>query len=314
VQAFFSDHFALPLPAGHRFPMHKYRLLRERVAAELPFVRLCEPEAAPDGVLALAHAPDYIERLSRGRLSAAEVRAIGFPWSEQMVERSRRSTGATIGACRAALREGVAVNLAGGTHHASAQRGEGFCCFNDAAVAARLMQAERRAARVAIIDLDVHQGNGTAAILGGDDSVFTLSVHGEHNFPFRKVAGHLDVALADGTDDATYLDALDRALDALDARFRADLLIYLAGADVYHADRLGRLALTAAGIAERDRRVFDYARRRGLPIAVAMAGGYCPRIDEIVQIHFNTVEAAARLFSPSPAAPDSARSVTGNHR
>lgn len=314
MQAFYSDHFALPLPPGHRFPMHKYRLLRERVAAELPFVRLCEPDAAPDGVLALAHAPDYIERLSRGRLSAAEVRAIGFPWSEQMVERSRRSTGATIGACRAALREGVAVNLAGGTHHASAQRGEGFCCFNDAAVAARLMQAERRAARVAIIDLDVHQGNGTAAILGGDDSVFTLSVHGEHNFPFRKVAGHLDVALPDGTDDATYLDALDRALDALDARFRADLLIYLAGADVYHADRLGRLALTAAGISERDRRVFDYARRRGLPIAVAMAGGYCPRIDEIVAIHFNTVEAAARLFSQSPTAPDSAPSLTGIHR
>lgn len=296
MKAFFSDRFVLPLPRGHRFPMDKYRLLRERVAAELPSVRLCEPEAVANGELALAHTPGYIERFTSGQLSAAEVRAIGFPWSEQMVERSRRSTGATIGACRAALAEGVAVNLAGGTHHASADRGEGFCCFNDAAVAARLMQAERRAARVAIVDLDVHQGNGTAAILGRDDSVFTLSVHGERNYPFRKVPGHLDVALPDGTGDAAYLDALEGALDALDARFRADLVIYLAGADVYHADRLGRLALTPAGIAERDARVFEHARRRGIPIAVAMAGGYCADIEDIVGIHFGTVAAAARLW------------------
>ncbi len=296
MKAFFSDRFVLPLPRGHRFPMDKYRLLRERVAAELPSVRLCEPEAVANGQLALAHTPGYIERFTSGQLSAAEVRAIGFPWSEQMVERSRRSTGATIGACRAALAEGVAVNLAGGTHHASADRGEGFCCFNDAAVAARLMQAERRAARVAIVDLDVHQGNGTAAILGRDDSVFTLSVHGERNYPFRKVPGHLDVALPDGTGDAAYLDALEGALDALDARFRADLVIYLAGADVYHADRLGRLALTPAGIAERDARVFEHARRRGIPIAVAMAGGYCADIEDIVGIHFGTVAAAARLW------------------
>ncbi len=300
MKAFYSDRFVLPLPQGHRFPMDKYRLLRERVAAELPSVRLHEPEAVADGELALAHSPDYIERFAHGRLSAAEVRAIGFPWSEQMVERSRRSTGATIGACRAALAEGVAVNLAGGTHHASADRGEGFCCFNDAAVAARLMQAERLAARVAIIDLDVHQGNGTAAILGRDDSVFTLSLHGEHNYPFRKVAGHLDVALPDHTGDAAYLAALEAALAVLDVRFRADLLIYLAGADVFHGDRLGRLALTAAGIVERDALVFAYARRRGLPIAVAMAGGYCTNVDDIVGIHFNTVAAAARLW-PGPA-------------
>jgi acetoin utilization deacetylase AcuC-like enzyme len=304
MNAFYSDRFVLPLPLGHRFPMDKYRLLRERVAAELPSVRLNEPEAVADGELALAHAPDYIDRISNGRLSAAEVRAIGFPWSEQMVQRSRRSTGATIAACRAALAEGVAVNLAGGTHHASADRGEGFCCFNDAAVAARLMQAERRAARIAIIDLDVHQGNGTAAILGRDDSVFTLSLHGEHNYPFRKVPGHLDVSLPDGTSDAEYLAALEGALAVLDTRFRADLLIYLAGADVFHADRLGRLALTAAGIAERDARVFEYARRRGLPIAVAMAGGYCTDIDQIVGIHFATVAAAARLWSaPTGAWP-----------
>ena len=293
MQAFFSDHFELPLPEGHRFPMRKYRMLRERVAAELPGVVLSEPEPASDGVLALAHSPAYVDRLSRGALSPAELRAIGFPWSVQMVERSRRSTGATIAACRSAVRDGVAVNLAGGTHHASADRGEGFCCFNDAAVAARLMQAERRARRVAIIDLDVHQGNGTAAILGRDETAFTLSIHGENNFPFRKVAGHLDVALPDGTGDTVYLEALEAALARLERRFSADLLIYLAGADVFEGDRLGRLALTRNGIAERDARVFGFARRLGVPIAVAMAGGYCPRIEDVVDIHFGTVACAA---------------------
>jgi acetoin utilization deacetylase AcuC-like enzyme len=244
--------------------------------------------------LALAHTPDWIERLSIGRLSAAEQRAIGFPWSPQMVERSRRSVGATVAACRAALDDGAAANLAGGTHHAYADRGEGFCCFNDAAVAARLMQAERRARRVAIVDLDVHQGNGTASILARDDSVFTLSMHGEHNYPFRKESGgDLDIGLPDGTGDAAYLDALDRALGTLAARFHADLLIFVAGADVYSGDRLGRLSLTRSGIAERDRRVFAFARRAGLPVAVAMGGGYCPRIEEIVDIHFATISIAA---------------------
>jgi len=296
MHAYFSDHFVLPLPDGHRFPMRKYRLLRDRVATELPAVRLREPEPASDGVLALAHRPDYVERLTRGTLEPQAMRAIGFPWSVEMVERARRSTGATIAACRAALAEGIAVNLAGGTHHASADRGEGFCCFNDAAVAARLMQAERRAARVAIVDLDVHQGNGTAAILAGDPSVFTLSLHGENNYPFRKVPGDLDIALPDGTGDDDYLAALEEALAELERRFDPHLLIYLAGADVYAGDRLGRLALTQAGIARRDRLVFDYAQSRRLPVAVAMAGGYCPRIEEIVQVHLGTVAAALAVY------------------
>jgi acetoin utilization deacetylase AcuC-like enzyme len=293
VKAFYSDRFVLPLPDGHRFPMAKYRLLRERIAAELSGVALAEPPPASDGVLALAHTPDWIERLSLGRLTALEQRAIGFPWSEAMVERSRRSVGATIAACRAAIDDGASANLAGGTHHAGSDRGEGFCCLNDVAVAARLMQAERRAQRVAIVDLDVHQGNGTAQILRHDPSVFTLSIHGARNFPFRnRCDGDLDVDLPDGTGDEAYLEALDGALATLAARFEPDFLIFLAGADVYEGDRLGRLSLSIPGIAERDRRVFAFARARGLPVAVAMGGGYCPDIDRIVDIHAGTVREA----------------------
>jgi acetoin utilization deacetylase AcuC-like enzyme len=297
--AFYCDRFVLPLPEGHRFPMAKYRKLRERVVAELPNVRLTEPEAATDGELALAHTPDYIERVSMGRLTSAEMRTIGFPWSPAMVERSRRSTGATIGACRAALIDGVAVNLAGGTHHAHADQGQGYCVFNDAAVSARLMQAEaarggRKGAglRVAIIDLDVHQGNGTATIVQHDPSIYTLSLHGATNFPFRKAISRLDVHLPDGTGDDAYLDALDTALARLQSEFDAQLLIYLAGADAHEGDRLGKLGLTTAGMAARDARVFAFAAKRQLPIAVAMAGGYGRDIDVTVEVHLNTVRAA----------------------
>jgi acetoin utilization deacetylase AcuC-like enzyme len=312
VKAFYSDRFVLPLPDGHRFPMAKYRLLRERIEGELPGVSLHEPQAATDGVLALAHAPDWIERLTLGRLSEPEQRAIGFPWSPAMVERSRRSVGATIAACRAAIEDGAAANLAGGTHHAGAARGEGFCCLNDVAVAARLMQAERRARRVAIVDLDVHQGNGTAEILRRDPSVFTLSIHGARNFPFRhRCDGDLDVDLPDGTGDEAYLDALDAALRALAGRFEPDFLIFLAGADPFEGDRLGRLSLSVAGLAERDRRVFAFARERGLPVAVVMGGGYCPEVERVVEIHFATVREAlahagaglGRGGPPSSAAP-----------
>ncbi|MFZ4760827.1 MAG: histone deacetylase [Burkholderiaceae bacterium] len=293
MKAFYSDRFVLPLPDGHRFPMTKYRLLRERIERDLPQVTLLEPEPATDGVLALGHTPDWIERLSLGRLTPLEQRQIGFPWSPAMVERSRRSVGATLAACRAALQDGAAANLAGGTHHAGPDRGEGFCCFNDVAVAARLMQAERRARRVAIIDLDVHQGNGTAEILRNDPSVFTLSIHGARNFPFRyRCEGDLDVDLPDDTPDDAYLDALDAALAALAARFEPDFLIFLAGADVYQGDRLGRLALSIPGIAERDRRVFEWARVRGVPVAVAMGGGYCTEVERIVDIHFGTIREA----------------------
>ncbi len=275
--------------------MQKYRMLREALARTLPETEFLEAAAATDGVLALAHHPQYIHRVINGALSDQEQKAIGFPWSVEMVERSRRSAGATIAACRAAIEERVAVNLAGGTHHAQADMGEGFCVFNDAAIAARLMQAERRVARVAIIDLDVHQGNGTAAILAKDDSVFTLSMHGAHNYPFTKSVSDLDVALADGTDDANYLQALQKALLQLFARFAPQLIIYLAGVDPHEGDRLGRLNLTMEGLAARDRMVMHAARERNLPVAIAMAGGYGKNIDVTVAAHLQTICIAAEF-------------------
>jgi acetoin utilization deacetylase AcuC-like enzyme len=294
LKAFYSDHFVLPLPDGHRFPMQKYRLVREGVEKAVQGIEVHEAPFTTDGVLALAHHPDYIQRVCRGTLSPAEQKAIGFPWTPQMVERSRRSAGATIAACRAAMEQGIAANLAGGTHHAHAERGEGFCVFNDAAIAARLMQAERRVKRVAIVDLDVHQGNGTASILARDESVFTLSLHGEHNFPFKKETSDLDMALPDGTDDSSYLRALRDALAELFRRFSPQLIIYLAGADPHEGDRLGRLSLTMDGLAERDAIVLGEARQRGIPVAVTMAGGYGKNIQDTVAVHVQTIAIATR--------------------
>lgn len=297
MQIFYSDTFVLPLPAGHRFPMRKYALLRERVAAAgiVPPERMQIPAPASDEQLGRAHTAEYVRRVQQGELTPQEVRRIGFPWSPAMVERSRRSAGATIAACRAALREGSAANLAGGTHHAYADHGEGYCVFNDSAVAARAMQAESRARRVVIIDCDVHQGNGTAAIAAGDDTIYTFSIHGAKNFPFHKEQSDLDIALEDGTGDAAYLDALDRGLGQAIEQSRADLAINLAGADPFYDDMLGRLKLTKAGLAERDRMVLAYCRDAGLPVAIAMAGGYARNVEDTADIHFTTVELAAEL-------------------
>lgn len=302
MQAFYADQFVLPLPPGHRFPMPKYRLLRERLEG-LAGLEMRQAPAASDGELALAHTPEYVSAVSDGTLSEAQQREIGFPWSEAMVARARRSVGATIAAARAALADGVATNLAGGTHHASADKGAGYCVFNDVAVAARLMQAEWHRARhasllrVAVIDLDVHQGNGTAAIFADDTTVFTLSMHGAKNFPFRKEPSDLDIELPDGCGDAEYLEALDAALAELWRRHEhapPGLIFYLAGADPHEGDRLGRLKLTTAGLAERDRRVLAAARERRIPIAMAMAGGYGRVIEDTVEVQFNTiVEAVA---------------------
>jgi acetoin utilization deacetylase AcuC-like enzyme len=311
MQVFHSDHFVLPLPDGHRFPMQKYRLLREAAESE-PGLRLQEAPAATDGELALAHTPDYVTSVAEGTLSAAAQREIGFPWTPRMVERSRRSVGATIAAARAALADGIAANLAGGTHHASADKGGGYCVFNDVAVAARLMQAEwhrhhRALLRIAVIDLDVHQGNGTAAIFRDDPTVFTLSLHGERNFPFRKEASDLDVALPDGCRDAEYLAALDAALDELwrrHAQGAPGLVFYLAGADPHEGDRLGRLKLTSAGLAERDRRVFRATRERRIPVAISMAGGYGREIADTVAVQLATLrEALASREQWNNAAP-----------
>ncbi len=297
MRAFYSGQFVLPLPPGHRFPMGRYAMLRECMAHDLPAVQMLEAPRASDGELALAHTPQWIAAISDGSVSAEAMREIGFPWSGAMVERSRRSTGATIAACRGALAEGVAANMAGGTHHASAGKGGGFCVFNDAAVAARLMQAEqgrkmRTPLLVAVIDLDVHQGNGTASIFRGDTSVFTLSMHGQKNFPFRKEASDLDVDLPDGCGDAAYLEALETALDELDRRFRPGLVIYLAGADPFERDRLGRLKLSFDGLEARDRRVFDWAWQRRIPLAFAMAGGYASDIADTVRIQMATFRVA----------------------
>ncbi|HEY0824605.1 MAG TPA: histone deacetylase [Ramlibacter sp.] len=298
VQVFYTDQFVLPLPPGHRFPMGKYRLLRDRLAAEVPEVRLMPAPPASDGELALVHTPAYIQAIGEGSVDPQVMREIGFPWSTAMAERARRSVGATISACRVAFAEGVAANIAGGTHHAYPDKGGGFCVFNDAAVAARLMQAERartsrRPLRVAIVDLDVHQGNGTARVFRDDPTVFTLSLHGQKNFPFRKEAGDLDVDLPDGTGDDAYLQALELALEELADRFDPGLVIYLAGADPHEGDRLGRLKLTWDGLEARDRRVFDWAWQRGLPLAFAMAGGYGHRLEDTVQVQVNTFRVAA---------------------
>jgi acetoin utilization deacetylase AcuC-like enzyme len=298
MQVFYTDQFVLPLPPGHRFPMGKYRLLRDRLAAEVPDARLVPAPRATDGELALVHTPGYIQAIADGSVDPKVMREIGFPWSSAMAERARHSVGATISACRAAFAEGVAANIAGGTHHAYPDRGGGFCVFNDAAVAARLMQAERARGsrpplRVAIVDLDVHQGNGTARIFRDDPTVFTLSLHGQKNFPFRKEASDLDVALPDGTGDDAYLQALERALEELAQRFDPGLVIYLAGADPHEGDRLGRLKLTWDGLEARDRRVFDWAWQRGVPLAFAMAGGYGHRLEDTVQVQVNTFQVAA---------------------
>ncbi len=299
MRAFYSDQFVLALPAGHRFPMAKYALLREQLVREMPEIELLEAKPVSNGELALVHTPAYIQSVVEGTLSNAAQREIGFPWTPSMVERSRRSAGATVMAARCSLfaGEGVAANLAGGTHHAYAHRGSGFCVFNDAAVAARLMQAEWARShvqplRVAIVDLDVHQGNGTAHIFADDPHVFTLSLHGARNFPFAKERSDLDVELPDGCCDDAYLEALDLALDRLDAQFQPGLLIYLAGADPHERDRLGRLSLSFDGLEARDRRVFDWAFQRRVPLAFAMAGGYGRVLEDTVQVQVNTYRVA----------------------
>ena len=294
MKAFYSDQFVLPLPEGHRFPMQKYALLRERIMEAGLFQdgELCVPPAARDEDLLLVHTPDYVHRVQTGALTAQEIRRIGFPWSPQMVERSRRSVGATIEASRAALADGLAANLAGGTHHAYPDHGEGFCVFNDVAVAARVMQHEGLARRILIIDTDVHQGNGTAAIFAGDDSVFTFSIHGAKNYPFHKERSSLDIELPDGSGDEVFLEALRTGLNqALDAA-RADLAFYIAGGDPFCEDRLGRLSVSRDALAERDWMVFGRCRDARLPVVTVMGGGYARSVEDTVAIHLHTIRAA----------------------
>jgi acetoin utilization deacetylase AcuC-like enzyme len=307
MKVFYSDHFLVPLPQNHRFPMPKYARLRQRVLESgLIASQDWQPsEAASDEQLMRVHEPEYLEKLVRGSLSDKEMRRIGFPWSAELVERSRRSVGGTIGACRAALLDEYAANLAGGTHHAYPDHGEGFCVFNDVAVAARAMQAESRANRVVILDLDVHQGNGTAAVFAQDSSVYTLSVHGAKNFPFHKEVSDLDIPLPDGCQDEQFLQAVRSGVERAVEQARADLAIYIAGADPYSNDQLGRLKVTKAGLAERDKIVLHACRKAILPVAIVMGGGYAKDIAETVEIHLQTIRIAVEMGKKgeTPARP-----------
>jgi acetoin utilization deacetylase AcuC-like enzyme len=298
LKVFYSDHFVLPLPERHRFPMVKYSMLRERVSASgvCGPGEMIVPRPVSDKEILRSHDRGYLRRVVSGMLTEKEMRRIGFSWSERMVERSRRASGGTLGACHAALEDGFAANLAGGTHHAFGDRGEGYCVLNDSAIAARAVQAEGLVERVVVVDTDVHQGNGTAAILGGDPSVFTFSIHGAKNFPFHKERSDLDVALPDGADDTEFLGALEEGLErALDSS-GAGLAIYLAGADPFEDDRLGRLCVSKEGLAERDRLVIESCRERGIPVAVTMAGGYARDVEDTVDIHYRSIERAATLL------------------
>ncbi len=296
MRAYYSDVFELPLPDGHRFPVDKYRRLRLRVAtfADALGIRLVEAPAARMSELALTHTDEYLRKVRQGQLTALEQRRIGFPWSEAMVRRCRHSAGGTLAAASAALDDGVGVHLAGGTHHALADAGQGFCVFNDVAVATRVLMAQGRMRRAVAIDCDVHQGNGTAALFAGDDRLFTFSMHGDRNYPFRKCEGDLDIALADGTEDEAYLSTLRAVVGDQLPLDGADCVFYLAGADPYVDDRFGRLALTKAGLAARDQIVLEACRRRQIPLVIVMAGGYAANLEDIVEIHAKTVELAAK--------------------
>ena len=290
-----SARYTIPLPAGHRFPIAKYTLLRDAVVASglVSANMLHEPARASVEALRLVHTERYVNALIAGSLSRDEQRRIGLPWSESLVERSFRAVGGTCEAAQAALDQGVTMNLAGGTHHAFPDHGEGFCVFNDVAVAIRSLQRDGRIRRAAVVDLDVHQGNGTHAVFAGDASVFTFSMHGGRNYPFHKVPGSLDVGLADGTGDDAYLDALAGALPRVIAAAAPDLVIYLAGSDPHEGDRLGRLCLTFDGLARRDAMVLDACREVGIPVAITIAGGYGRDINDSVRVHLNTVRVAA---------------------
>jgi acetoin utilization deacetylase AcuC-like enzyme len=298
MRAWSSSRFTIDLPSGHRFPIAKYAMIREGVVASGAIARgdVHEPDRADRWTLDLVHARAYVDGIMDGTISPAETRRLGFPWSEQLRERSLRTARGTIEAARDALDRGAGVNLAGGTHHAFSAHGEGFCVFNDVAVAVRLLQREGRVRRVVVLDLDVHQGNGTAAIFADDPDVFTFSMHGAKNFPFHKERSSLDLELQDGTDDPSYLSLLTAHLDGVLEAAHPDIAFYLAGADPYRGDRFGRLTLSFDGLRDRDALVLDACSRRGIPIVLTMAGGYAQVLDDIVTIHCNTVAELRRAY------------------
>ncbi len=297
MKIFYCDTLSFPLREGQDFLVSKYRLLREAIVAAgwAGTEGLLDPPEATLEELVRVHDPDYVRRLLQGNLSAEELREVGIPWSPAIIERARRTAGATIETCRWALREGMALHLGGGTHHAFRDRAKGFCWLNDCAIAARAMRAEGRVCRTLILDCDVHQGDGTAAIFCQDPEVFTFSLHGCRSYPYHREASDLDIDLPGGTGDRAYIAALEEGLNAVLERFLPDLVIYLAGADVYRNDRFGCLALSPAGIARRDRTVFSTFAALDIPVAVTLAGGYARRIEDAVAIHLRTVQIARKF-------------------
>ena len=296
--ALYSDRYVIELPPHHTFPIQKYRLVREGLLADGTLLPgdLLEPDLAHPRDVRLVHTAEYWERLTAGTLEPAAIRRIGLPWSESLVRRSRASVQGTLVAARIATREGIGINLAGGTHHAFADRGEGYCVLNDIAIAIRVLQRDAWMQRVAIVDCDVHQGNGTAAIFAGESDVFTFSMHGARNYPLVKVPGSLDIGLPDGTGDEEYLRALEPVIPRILTEFRPGLVFYLAGADPHERDRLGRLRLTHEGLRRRDELVLQACRDAGIPVAITLGGGYGQNIQDTVEAHCNTVRAARTVF------------------
>jgi acetoin utilization deacetylase AcuC-like enzyme len=302
MKCIYHPSYSVVLPPGHPFPMSKYCLLREQLLAEgvLTADNLVQPELLDSRIAGLVHTGDYLAKLEGPGLSAAEERKLGLPWSAALWQRSRLASAGTLLAARTALTQSMAANLAGGTHHAFADHGEGFCVLNDVAIAVRKLREESAVERVAIIDLDVHQGNGTAAIFEGDDAAFTFSMHGERNYPAAKMRSSLDVPLHDGTGDAQYLDLLQNHLPAVLDSARPELVFYLAGVDVAEGDRYGRLALTEEGIRLRDRRVIEAVRARGVPLCIVLAGGYASSRARTAELHTHVFREAVAYEKRRP--------------
>ncbi len=299
MRAFYSDRYVIELPPGHTFPIIKYSMVRNRLVSEgtLASEQIAEPQPAARDEILLAHTADYYDRVVDGQLSAREIRRLGLPWSEALVGRSRLSVAGTMVAAQAAITDGVSANLGGGTHHAFPDHGEGFCVLNDIAIAIRTLRESGAIRRAAVIDCDVHQGNGTAAIFSDDPDTFTLSLHGAKNYPLVKQPSTIDVALADGAGDEEYLAALAANLFAALDVFRPDAVFYQAGVDPYRDDRLGRLALTLEGLSERDHFVFEACRERSLPCVITLGGGYARDVSDTVEAHCNTVREARAVFN-----------------
>lgn len=298
MDIFYSDHYTIDLPPGHRFPMEKYKMLRDYLLEQ----KIIDPNELKPSPLAtvellkLAHTEEYIQGMKTGSVDNSIIKRIGFPWSESLYLRSCATVGGALAAARSALRDGVSGNLAGGTHHAHKDRGEGYCVFNDIAVAARFLLRERLASKIAIIDLDVHQGNGNSSILRNDPGLFVFSIHGEKNFPFKKVASHLDIALPEGATDEMFLDSLKSGLLEI-TRFDPDFIFYQMGVDPLKEDLLGKMNLSFEGLMARDKMVFDFARQKSRPISLALGGGYAKPIELSVRAYANTYRVAKKIFA-----------------